>query len=119
VADKLRAKGVAHPFSEPRWLATGEQASAGSAAVNGDLSASERDLVARYRNADPRWQLALRLLAALGTEEQVEFATDVNVIIARILGKKPADVRYASNERVAAAFGEAPHVTARKQRSEK
>lgn len=78
------------------------------------LPQHEVELLSNYRQSDPRWKLALRLLAALGTEEQVEVATDVNVIIARVLGKKPAEVRYASNEKVAAAFGEAPHVAARK-----
>lgn len=82
-----------------------EQAQAGP-----EFTSQERDLIARYRAADPRWQLSLRLLAALATEDQIEAATDVNVVVARILGKKPADVRYASNERVAAAFGVAPHV---------
>lgn len=77
-----------------------------------ELTADERALIARYRQADPRWQLSLRLLAALATEDQIEAATDVNVVIARIMGKKPAEVRYASNEAVAEAFGKAPHVVA-------
>jgi transcriptional regulator with XRE-family HTH domain len=80
------------------------------AAEYGEFSQDERSLIARYRAADPRWQLSLRLLAALATEQQIEVATDVNVIIARIIGKKPSEVRYAENERVAAAYGQAPHV---------
>jgi transcriptional regulator with XRE-family HTH domain len=78
------------------------------------LPSDELELLSNYRQADGRWKLALRLLAALGTEQQVEVATDVNVIIARVLRKKPSDLRYASNERVAAAYGDAPHVAARK-----
>jgi transcriptional regulator with XRE-family HTH domain len=116
VADKLRELGVAYPLSDPRWLATGQAAPNEPA----DAPRDEMELTARYRNADPRWKLALRLMAALGTEDQVEFATDVNMIIARIAGKKPADIRYAANERVAEAYGPAPHVAARnKERSRK
>jgi hypothetical protein len=72
-------------------------------------------LIARYRAADPRWQLSLRLLAALATEDQFEVARDVNVVIARVFRKNPAEIRYASNERVAAAFGKAPHVKAKER----
>lgn len=93
---------------DARWLATGEGEMIPRAGSS-DLSQQEEDLVARFRSADPRWQLSLRLLAALASEDQIEAATDVNMVIARILGKKPAEVRYASNERVAAAFGPAPH----------
>lgn len=81
---------------------------AGAKHQDAELTNDERALIVRYRNADPRWQLSLRLLAALATEDQIEAATDVNVVVARILGKKPAEIRYASNERVAAAFGPAP-----------
>lgn len=80
-----------------------------------DLSTLEADLIARYRAADPRWQLSLRLLAALATEDQFEVARDVNVVIARVFRKNPAEIRYASNERVAAAFGKAPHVKAKER----
>lgn len=86
-----------------------------------ELTPQETDLIARYRAADPRWQLSLRLLAALATEDQIEVASDVNVLIARVFRKKPADVKYASDERVAAALGDAPHVARRKakERSQK
>jgi transcriptional regulator with XRE-family HTH domain len=100
---------------DARWLATGEGDMIARAAPQG-LPLPEAQLIARYRAADPRWQLSLRLLAALATEDQVEAATDVNMVMARILGKKPAEVRYASNEAVAAAFGDAPHVAARKRK---
>lgn len=90
-------------------LMTGNEASS-QLPAEVDLTMDERALVVRYRAADPRWQLSLRLLAALATEDQIEAATDVNVIIARIMGKKPAEVRYATNESVLAAFGKAPHV---------
>lgn len=122
LADKLRAKGVPPPFSDPRWLATGENvAMAGVIGPDGDkygdLSGEERALVASYRKADPRWQLSLRLLAALADpEDQIEAATDVNYVVARIVGKKPVEVRYASDRRVEEAFGQAPHVAARKAR---
>lgn len=91
----------------------GKEAPLASEPQNGELSQDEKALIARYRTADPRWQLSLRLLAALATEDQIEAATDVNVVVARIMGKKPAEVRYASNEAVAAAFGKPPNVAPR------
>lgn len=84
-----------------------------AAPTSAEFTPDERALIARYRAADPRWQLSLRLLAALATEDQIEVATDVNVVIARIAGKKPAEIRYALNERVAEAYGTAPHVRER------
>ncbi len=103
---------------DPRWLGTGE-GSMLIRPVSSDLTAQEEDLLARYRDSDPRWQLSLRLLAALATEDQIEAATDVNVVIARILGKKPAELRYPSDARVRRALGDAPHVAARKRAKEK
>lgn len=99
IADKLKV--------DPRWLATGEEKAVTVAGLP-SVQSHELDLLARYRSADPRWQLCLRLMAALATEDQIEFAGDVNVIIARLMGKKPADVRYTANERVAAAYGPVP-----------
>lgn len=93
---------------DPRWLATGQESQSARAGID----QQELEFLANYRVADPRWRLSLRLLAALATEDQIEVASDVNVVIARIFGKRPSDVRYTSNERVAAAFGEAPHVAA-------
>lgn len=117
LSDTLEKSGVPYPFCAARWLATGEDAvsAVGMRPEQPRLEADELELALRYRDADPRWKLALRLLAALGAEAQVEVATDVNVIIARVLGKKPTEVRYATNERVAAAYGEAPHVAVRKK----
>lgn len=103
IADKL---GV-----DPRWLATGHR----EEVEHNGLRPHELDLLARFRSADPRWQLALRLLSALATEDQIEFAHDVNFIIARIAGKKPSEIRYTANERVAETYGTAPHVAARRQ----
>lgn len=116
VADKLRQLGAPLPYSDARWLATGESE---QLPTRSDTPPLERELVANYRSADPRWQLSLRLLAALANEYQIEAATDVNVVVARILGKKPAEVRYALNERVAEAYGEAPHVAARKAKEKR
>jgi transcriptional regulator with XRE-family HTH domain len=117
-ADKLFE--MADKFGvDARWFATGigdmlPPPRRTVPTAGNDLAPQEEDLIARYRGADPRWQLSLRLMAALATEEQLEFASDVNYIIARLQGKKPTEVRYASNARVAAAFGEAPHVAERK-----
>lgn len=105
IADKLNVR--------TRWLAVGEGTMIRQASKTG-LTELEEELVSRWREADPRWQLTLRLLASLATEDQLEVASDVNVVIARILGKRPRDLRYASDKRVESAFGEAPHVAARK-----
>lgn len=78
-----------------------------------EFTADEQALVARYRAADPRWQLSLRLLAALAVEDQLAVATDVNIVVARILGMKPKDLRYPSDAEVAAKLGPAPHVRQR------
>lgn len=100
VADKLNV--------DARWLATGERSNPATVAGLENAQAHELDLLARYRNADPRWQLSLRLMAALATEDQIEFAADVNVIIARLLGKKPGELRYPSDAKVKAFVGPLP-----------
>lgn len=89
-----------------RWLATGmgEMLAAGNGA---QLEPHEESLLEHYRAADPRWKLSLRLLAALANEDQIEASTDVDMVIARIFGKRP---KYVSNERVRKALGDAPHV---------
>lgn len=118
MAGSLPRAGVIYRMADkwglnPRWLATGQGSMLGpSDAIVADtsLETHERELLARYRAADPRWQLSLRLLAALAVEDQIEAATDVNMVVARIMGKKPADVRYVSNERVRQAFGDVPQV---------
>lgn len=99
LADALRC--------DSRWLATGH-GDRRPKPVSSDLAPSEEDLLARYRGADPRWQLALRLMAALATEDQIEFAADVNVIIARLLGRRPKDLRYPSDAEVEKKIGLPP-----------
>lgn len=48
-----------------------------------DLSDAEQDLIARYRRSDPRWQLSLRLLAEVATEEKID-ASDVDAVLFRV-----------------------------------
>lgn len=98
---------------DPRWLATGEGGMLPRPSTDG-LEPVEEELLARYREADPRWKLSLRLLSHLATEEQIEAAADVNVVMARIFGKRPREIRPVSNRAVERAFGDAPHVAARK-----
>lgn len=74
----------------------------------------ESDLLAHFRAADPRWRLALRLLAALGVNQQIEAAEDVNVIIARILGMKTAVKPKYTNRQTAKILGYPAPVRARK-----
>jgi transcriptional regulator with XRE-family HTH domain len=84
------------------------------------LTDEERSLIASYRRADPRWRLSLRLLAALSDpEDQIDAATDVNMVVARVMGKKVKDLRYADDRRVEETFGKAPHVAAREARKER
>lgn len=107
VADKLNV--------DPRWLATGHGAKRPAAPQTSGLGPSEADLLARYRGSDPRWQLAIRLLSYVATEEQGEVAHDVNMVLARVFGKSPRDIKFISDERAAAAIGQAPHVAARQK----
>lgn len=101
---------------DPRWLATEKgQMLQGPAQGNGLLPA-EAALLTQYRHADPRWQLALRLLAGLAVEDQLEAATDVNVIVARLVGMKPKDLRYPADTEVAKKLGKARHVVDREQK---
>lgn len=99
---------------DARWLATGRGQML-TAGQGSRLEHHEDELLKRYRDADPRWQLSLRLLAALATEDQIEASTDVNMVIARIFGKKPADLKYPPDSKVRAFKGDAPHVVARKR----
>lgn len=111
VADKLKV--------DARWLATGEGEMLRKPAAASELEPHEDDLIARYRIADPRWQLSLRLLSYVATEEQHEVAGDVNIVLARIFGKRPKDIRPVPNKAVERAYGMAPHVAARKRERER
>lgn len=99
------------------WLATGKGEPRGDAAEALRLSPEELDLLERYRSCDKRWQLSLRLLSYVATEDQHEVAGDVNIVLARVFGKRPQEINYVSNRRVEQAFGEAPHVAARRTKT--
>lgn len=100
---------------DARWLATGKGDMIAGKSADGALKPDEEDMVARYRGADPRWKLSLRLLSYVATEDQLEVAGDVNVILARAFGKHPTQIRYVSNQRVQESFGDAPHVAKKKE----
>lgn len=85
---------------DPRWFATGKGDMVAKPATPEGLPPHEEQLLERFRQADPRWRLSLQLLAALAVEDQLEFATDVNMIIARIAGKKPHELRPIGNKRM-------------------
>lgn len=85
---------------DPRWFATGQGEMLAMAATPEGLPPHEELLLERFRVADPRWRLSLQLLAALAVEDQIEAATDVNVIVARIAGKKPHELRPVGNKRM-------------------
>jgi transcriptional regulator with XRE-family HTH domain len=110
IADRL---GV-----DARWLATGSGDMLPKPSSS-DLTAMEAQLMDQYRRADPRWQLSIRLLSGLAVEDQLEAATDVNVVIARVLGMKPKDLRYPTDREVARKLGKAPHVIAREKEGKK
>lgn len=103
----------------PRWLALEEgpmilgqsRAAIGAPLVEPD----EVQLIMRYRAADARWKLALKLLAGLADEDQVQAATDINVIIARILGVKAKDLKYPTDKEVEAKLGLPPTAKKLKQ----
>lgn len=111
---------VADAFGvDPRWFATGEGQMLTKPGVDAGLQPHEEDLVSRYRVADPRWQLSLRLLSYVATEEQHEVAGDVNIVLARIFGKRPREIRPVSNKAVEKAYGMAPHVAQRRREKER
>lgn len=98
------------------WLATGKgDAVSEPPTEHSTLTPEEADLVERYRSCDKRWQLSIRLLSYVATEDQYEIAGDVNIILARLFGKHPQEIKYVSNRRVEHAFGKAPHVAKREK----
>lgn len=101
------------------WLATGKGEARGAPAETISLTPEEIDLIERYRRCDPRWQLSIRLLSYVATEDQHEVAGDVNIVLARVFGKRPQDIKYVSNKRVEQTFGQAPHVAARNREKER
>lgn len=101
LADALRV--------DSRWLATGDGAMVVQTTTDG-LSPPEEDLVARFRDCHPRWQLSITLLSYVATEDQAEVSGDVTAVLARAFGKRPSEIRYVASRRVRAAYGDAPHV---------
>lgn len=114
IADKLSAAGVPEPYCDPRWLATGKEQ---TKLASEDPVVDQ--LVTQYHRADPRWQLSIRLLSALAVEDQLVIAGDVNMVVARILGMKPKDLRYPSDEVVGKKLGKAKHVLEREAQESK
>lgn len=99
---------------DPRWLAT-EHGQMLPAPVATGLEPLEEQLIAQYRRADPRWQLSVRLLAGLAVEEQLLAATDVNVVVARILRMRPQDLRYPSDAEIKDKLGLPPPAAERER----
>lgn len=84
---------------DPKWYATGKGQML-SYAPTPELPADEAVLIECYRKAEPRWRLSLQMLAHLATEDQIEVAGDVNMVLARVFGKKPHELRPISNKRM-------------------
>lgn len=99
---------------DPRWLATEEGDMDQAPALPPDLDQNERTLLLSFRKAEPRWQLALRLLAALATPDQVEVAGDINMVVARLVGMKPKDLKYPKDTVAEKKLGLPPGAGARK-----
>lgn len=100
---------------DPRWLATEHGQMLLPAPVTADLEPLEEQLLSQYRRADPRWQLSIRLLCGLAVEDQLVIASDVNVVVARILGMKPKDLRYPTDAEVKDKLGLPPTSAVRKR----
>jgi transcriptional regulator with XRE-family HTH domain len=101
---------------DARWLATGQ----GTMLPNGTGTkheAHEEMLLEQYRAADPRWKLSLRLLASLANEDQIEAATDVDMVVARLLGKKPHEIKYVGDQEAGDKIGPLPGKKPAGQRS--
>lgn len=94
---------------DPRWFATGEGDPVRKpAAPGGELEAHEADLIGRYRSAEPRWRLALQLLASVAVDDQIEAATDVNMVMARIFGKRPRELRPVGDSKMREILKKSP-----------
>lgn len=99
IAEALRVR--------PQWLMLGKGAMEQDAADLA-LETHELEMLDYYRQASPRWQMSLRLMARLPSDDlQDEVASSVNMVMAAVAG------RAVSDERVAGAFGKAPHVKAK------
>jgi transcriptional regulator with XRE-family HTH domain len=123
MSDSLPAADTLFEIAEkwglsPRWLATGkgDPRPTIEAGIRKGLEPYEAELIAKFRTADPRWQLAIRLLVGLAGEDQVQAATDINVIVARLLGMKPKNLRYPSDKEVEKKLGLPPNVRRIKNR---
>lgn len=100
---------------DARWLATGEGQMIAAYPGHTELPWQEQELLRGYREAEPKWQFCLLLLARLAHDEQVQAASDVNVIMARIFGER---YKVTPSARVKLAYGDAPHVAQRKFKKE-
>lgn len=107
----------------PRWLAIGEGEIENYAAAGvrpgsvDELTYTEQELLVGFRKADPRWKLTIQILASLSNEDQVQAATDINMIVAGLVGMKPKDLKYPSDKYVEKKLGLPPNVRRLKNRS--
>lgn len=99
---------------DARWFATGNGDIVAAPPAAEGLDPIEEQMLSQFRRADPRWQLSVRLLCGLAVEDQLIAATDVNVVVARIFGMKPKDLRYPSDKEVEQKLGLPPTAAARK-----
>lgn len=60
------------------------------------LTNDEQQLLEHYRRATPNWQLTLRLLAKLPSEEHTTVSSSVNVLLAKIAADAVPDERLGA-----------------------
>lgn len=80
----------------PEWLVSGKPPiEYGEAEA---LSTDERELLASYRAASPRWRVSIRYMATLrGDVQQDEAAESMNTVLAKIAAQPVADYRLGDN----------------------
>lgn len=76
----------------PEWLVTGKLPIEYGEAER--LTDDERELLAHYRAAAPRWRVSIRYMAQLrGDMQQDEAAESMNTVLAKIAAQPVADYR--------------------------
>lgn len=93
---------------EPRWLQIEQGEMVAHPSAKADLGPDEQILLTRFRSSDPRWQIAIKYLAYVATEEQLEVASEVNMIIAKALGKHPRDIKPIGDTRMREILQKSP-----------
>lgn len=80
----------------PEWIVTGREPM--EVHPHALLSEDERDLLAKYRSAAPRWKVSIRYMAALrGDVQQEEAAESMNMVLAKVAATPVPDERLGTS----------------------